>query len=203
MERDWEEHYRVGETPWDCGRAEPVFVDALARGGLPSGRALDLGCGTGANSWYLAHEAHYEVVGVDLSATAIAKARQSYSSPKLRFEVLDLLADPWPEGPFDLVLDRGCFHLFSDSATRRRIAEQVAASLRPGGVWLSLMGSTEGPARDHGPPRRTASEMVADVEPFLELVRLEDSTFSDSQGKPRAWLGCFRRRRLPPQPSTP
>ncbi|KIG14903.1 hypothetical protein DB30_06205 [Enhygromyxa salina] len=76
----------------------------------------------------------------------------------------------------------------------------MADSLGPGGEWLSLVGSTEGPAREQGPPRRSARDLVEAVEPVLELIELRSSEFDGSVAK--AWQLLARVREVPAQPST-
>jgi hypothetical protein len=83
------------------------------------------------------------------------------------------------------VFDRGCFHVF---------AAQVAGALAPGGLWLSLIGSTEGPSREVGPPRRSAREVTLAIEPALEIVELRSAEFRDHNTK--AWFSLSRRRTM-------
>jgi hypothetical protein len=75
-----------------------------------------------------------------------------------------------PDGPFHFIFDRGCFHVFDEPEERSRFVKCVAATLEVGGWWLSLIGSTEGPPREVGPPLRTAREIVLAIEPALEIV---------------------------------
>ena len=96
-----------------------------------------------------------------------------------RFATLDFLTAPPPDGPFQFVFDRGCFHVFDEPGERQRFAAQVAAVLTPGGVWLSLVGSTEGPPREVGPPRRSAREVILAIEPVLEIVELRSAAFRE------------------------
>src|SRR5262249_24504789 len=101
------------------------------------------------------------------------------------------------------VFDRGCFHVFDDDVVRAQFAARVAALLAPGGQWLSLVGSTEGPPRDGGPPRRTAHEVVAAMEPVLEIGELRSMYFEALTESPaKAWFCRARRRDIPAQPST-
>lgn len=203
MARDWDEHYRAGETPWDTGHPDPELVALLEAGRLPRGRALDIGCGTGTTVRTLA-ERGYEALGVDVSKLAIeqAAAKPRPAKGSVEFRHLDFLADP-PAGPFDLVVDRGCFHVFDGADERARFAARVAECLAPGGLWVSLLGSTEGPARDHGPPRRSARDIAAAVEPALEIVELRTATFdAELPSVARAWVLLARRRSVPAQPST-
>ncbi|MFS4106238.1 class I SAM-dependent DNA methyltransferase [Streptomyces sp. PD-S100-1] len=67
---------------------------------LPAGsRVLDLGCGTGVPTARRLTEAGFEVVGVDLSAGMVARARAQ--APGARFHQADI-ADLGPGGPYDL-----------------------------------------------------------------------------------------------------
>jgi hypothetical protein len=62
--------------------------------------------------------------------------------------------------------------VFDEPEARARFAAQIAAILAPGGLWLSLIGSTEGPAQEVGPPRRSAREVILAIEPALEIQEL-------------------------------
>ena len=202
---DWNDRYAEGNLPWDTGVPDGHLVASVGAGVVTPGRTLEVGCGTGTNALWLA-ERGFDVLGVDLSPLAIDKARaKAAAAParRCRFEVLDFLAAEPAGGPFDFVFDRGCFHVFDDDAVRARFAERVAALLAPGGQWLSLIGSTEGPPRDSGPPRRSAREVMAALEPVVELVELRSIYFEALIDSPaKAWLCRARRRDVPAQPST-
>jgi SAM-dependent methyltransferase len=202
-DRDWNEHYATGQTPWDSGEPDRSLVETVEAGTIIAGRALDVGCGTGTNAMWLA--AHgFAVLGVDVSPLAIDRARAKIGdgTSACRFEALDFLANP-PAGPFDFVFDRGCFHVFDAPEVRERFAALVAGVLAPGGLWLSLIGSTEGAARDTGPPRRSARDIANAIEPVLEIVQLRSIHFDlDLEIPPVAWLCLSRVRAVPAQAST-
>ncbi|HVY47207.1 MAG TPA: class I SAM-dependent methyltransferase [Minicystis sp.] len=200
---DWNERYAAGDLPWDTGEPDPLLLDYVA-GVASRGRALEVGCGTGTNALWLARQG-FDVLGVDLSPLAIDRARQKLGEAPLlcRFAVVDFLAAELGEAPFDFVFDRGCFHVFDEPEQRARFASRVAAALRTGGVWLSLAGSTEGPARDVGPPRRSLRDVAEAIEPALEIVRVESATFhAGTAARAAAWRCLSRRRATPAQPST-
>jgi SAM-dependent methyltransferase len=200
---DWDEHYATGHLPWDTGEPDEHLVRLVREGGVSPGRALEVGCGTGTNCVWLAEQG-FEVLGLDVAPRAIAAARAKLSQRQLacRFEVHDFLADAPPTGSFDFAFDRGCWHVFDEHETRARFAERVAALLAPGGLWLSLIGSTEGPPRDVGPPRRSARDVVAAIEPALEIVELRSAAFGTTRADaPAAWVCLARRRTVPAQPS--
>jgi SAM-dependent methyltransferase len=205
-ERAWNEDYLQGFTPWDTSTPEPTLVDFVRSTGVTSGRALDVGCGTGTHALWLASQG-FEVIGVDISPRAIelarARAGDAQTRGAIRFDVLDFLASTPDGGPFDLVFDRGVFHVFDAAEDRSRFAAQVASCLAPGGSWLSLIGSTEGPPREEGPPRRSARDIANAIEPVLEIVELRGSIFDpDRPVPPRAWTCVSRPRSVPAQPST-
>jgi SAM-dependent methyltransferase len=197
----WNDRYAAGEVPWDTGQPDPLLIEFIATGGVAAGRALEVGCGTGTNALWLAARG-FDVLGVDVSTIAIDQARAKASgAPRCRFEVRDFLAVP-AGGPFGFVFDRGCFHVFDAPAERARFAARVAEALAPGGLWLSIIGSTEGPPRDVGPPRRTAREVVDAIEPALAVVTLRSAVFASQVDPAQAWVCVAERRTIFAQPSS-
>jgi len=200
----WNERYLAGDLPWDIEGADPHLVDFCERRILRPGRLLDVGCGTGTNALWLAQRG-FEVCGIDIAPKAIemAEAKRRAAAVDARFSVLDFLSEDVAGAPFDVVFDRGVLHVFDSAEDRARFAQRVAQLLAPGGQWLCLAGSTEGPARDHGPPRRTARDLMLAVEPVLELVSLQSSTFdADLPSTAMCWVMLSRVREVPAQPST-
>jgi len=163
--------------------------------------ALEIGSGTGTNAIWMA-ERGFDVLGVDISPLAVERAHAELKGRALscRFATLDFLAAPSSIGLFNFVFDRGCFHVFDDSGERQQFAARVAAALAPGGLWLSLIGSTEGPPREVGPPRRSAREVIVAIEPVVEIVELRSAEFRDHSVN--AWFCLSRQRTVPAQPST-
>lgn len=199
--RDWDENYAGGPLPWDTGVPDPLLVDAVGR--LPGGRALDIGCGTGTNAVFLASQG-YAVVGVDFAprALTLARTRASGAGVAVAFHAADVLVDPIAGGPFDLVFDRGCLHVFDDAGDRARFAERVAELLAPGGRWLCLAGSTEGPARGRGPPQRSAADLVSAIEPRLEILELRRASFDVEGTAVAMWVCLAGQRAEPAQPAS-
>jgi hypothetical protein len=97
---------------------------------------------------------------------------------------------------------RGCFHVFDGEGERARFAENVAAELVEHGLWLSLIGSTEGAPRDEGPPRRSARDVMNAIEPALEIVQLRSTEFTVCEERLKSGLCLSRKRAIAAQPST-
>lgn len=169
----YERAYRRGRSPWDTGITPPEVVEAIeGPEALPPGRALDLGCGTGTNVRYLV-ERGWRAVGVDFSSRAIAEARRrSEGVAGAEFLEGDVtrLAELGVRGPFDFVLDIGCFH---SVPMRRRDAyvDAVAAVARPG---ARMMIFAWGPApRRPGRPRTRQAEILRRFAGAFELERMD------------------------------
>jgi SAM-dependent methyltransferase len=129
--------YRFSKPRWDSGVTPPEVV-AFIESKTTTGRALDLGCGTGTNSIYLAQHG-LTVVGVDFSSKAIATARAKAQRGNLGidFRVADVtrLESLGLREPFDFVLDIGCLHAIYATG-RARYLEGIAQLTRPGSVYM-------------------------------------------------------------------
>ena len=100
------------------------------------------------------------------------------------------------------MFDRGCFHTFDEDYERACFAQNVAAALVEGGVWLTLIGSTEGGPRAEGPPRRSAREVMNAIEPSLEILQFRSGEFGVCGEQLKAWLCLTRKRTIAAQPSS-
>lgn len=140
MLRRWifELRYRLSRPRWDTGIVPPEIRRLVEAEQPAPGRALDLGCGTGTSSVYLAANG-WDVVGVDFAPRAIDLARRRAADAsvagRIRFVVADVTRLPDLGGPFDLALDIGCFHALPD-ARRRAYAEGLACVMRSGSTVL-------------------------------------------------------------------
>ncbi len=194
----WEERYRTGSTPWDIGRPDFNLTDMVTEKPIRDCKALEIGCGTGSNAVWLAQQ-NFSVTATDVSEIAIQKAKERASDAGVKcvFLVSDFLNDEISGAPFGFVFDRGCFHSFDSDEERKQLAENVAFHLEKEGLWLSLVGSTDGPPREVGPPQRSARDIVIAVEPYFEILSLSSSHFdSESLEPPRNWV-CLMRKREP------
>jgi SAM-dependent methyltransferase len=131
--------YQRGFIPWDSGVSPPELVEVIegARR-LPAGRALDLGCGTGTTSVYMASKG-WDVTGVDFVSRPIrvARAKAAAAGVSVAFLVGDvtrLHALPIEPG-FDLLFDQGCFHSLPDSA-RPMYERELSRMARSGATYL-------------------------------------------------------------------
>lgn len=191
----WEQRYVDGSIPWDTGEPDPHLRHFLSSFAPAPCKTLEIGCGTGTNATWL-QSLGFEVTGIDVSATAIerSRVRAREEEQACRLEVADLRDQDIPGGPFQLAYDRGCFHLFEDQDSSH-FAGRIAHHLGMDGLWCSLLGSTDGPPRETGPPRRSATAIMAAIEPHFEVLELMSCFFDEgSHSDARAWLLVARKR---------
>jgi len=99
---------------------------------------LEIGCGIGSVSAYLAGEYWMRVIGTDFDPEQIEIARRLHGETDLlKFRVLDASHPDYPNECFDLVISQYVFHHVS---AWRKIVKETARVLRPGGffIWLDL-----------------------------------------------------------------
>ena len=127
-------------APWD-GEPREELVELVEAGTLNPAelpRAIDLGCGTGANAIFLA-EHGFDVTGVDFSTVALKKARAKIGgrTGMPRFLRGDLTAESIPdlEGAFDLLVDYGTLDDLSKKP-RAAMVRTIVRLARPGSRFL-------------------------------------------------------------------
>jgi SAM-dependent methyltransferase len=130
----------TGVPNWDIGRPQRAFV-YLAEAGLVESPVLDVGCGTGELTLFLARRGH-DVLGIDVAPTAVdqARAKARWRRVDASFLVWDALrVDAFADAglTFRTVVDSAMFHVFGDSE-RDRFVEALGEVVRPGGLYVVL-----------------------------------------------------------------
>jgi len=127
--------YRFFKPDWDKGSA-PIELVAFVKQLQLAGQALDLGCGTGTSSIFLAQQG-FKVVGVDFSPKAIELARRKAqrATTSVDFRIGDVARLDFLQEPFDFVLDVSCFQALSE-AERSGYVEHVARLTHTGSTYL-------------------------------------------------------------------
>ena len=114
------------------------------------GRVLDAGCGTGRVAIELSRRG-FDVLGVDLDAAMLARARQD--APRQVWMESDLATlDLTSIEPFDLVVAAGNVIPLVAEGTEPQVVDRLALALAPGGLLVAGFGLT--PAHlplDHAP----------------------------------------------------
>ncbi len=173
-------YLRPNKPPWDTGISPPelyAFINAHA-----PGRALDLGCGTGTNVITLAQRG-WQVAGVDFAIKAIAQAcrKTTQANVKADLRVGDVTRLHDVRGPFDLILDIGCFHGLSQHGMDA-YATNIKRLLTPHGTMLLYAQFKQGASQHSG----IVDGDLARFSPML-LAKREDG-MDTARGRPSAWF---------------
>jgi len=98
-------------------------------------RVLDVGCGTGYGSFFLASYSANWVEALDIHPGALEYARQVYQHPRLHFLEGDALELPFPDLSFDFVFSSQVIELVASS---EKFLQEIKRVLRPNGFCLVI-----------------------------------------------------------------
>lgn len=132
----WNQRYLSGDTPWDTGVVPPEVIAFVSSGTLRRGWALDLGCGSGVSTCYLARQG-FRAIGVDLAHSALVRAFQAAAADHLPayFCLGDVCDLSFLRVRADFALDVGCLH-GAPAARRTDYIRSLADHLLPDAFYL-------------------------------------------------------------------
>lgn len=106
-------------------------------------KILDLGCGTGAATWFIAREG-FSAYGVDGSKTAIEIAKKRFKEEKLEanFSVQDFIKLDFKDNYCDAVIDISAIQ-HNTPENQKMIMDEIFRVLKPGGKIFSMMLSNK------------------------------------------------------------
>ncbi len=142
---EWDARYRErGEAMWSGRPNGRLVVEAEV---LTPGRALDVGCGEGADAIWLARQG-WEVTAIDISDVAVGRARESAELAGATIEWLcgDALQTPLPARAFDLVSMQ--YPALPKSAGEASV-QTLLDTVRPGGLLLAVYHDLDDEHREH------------------------------------------------------
>ena len=137
-------------------RLAPLFVDFAGVG--TGDHVLDVGCGTGALTFAAATVPSVRVVGVDPSSQFVSAAQRAGDGDRVRFQVGDASALPFPSAGFDRTLSLLVLNFVPDTAAAVREMIRVSSiQWRCGRGGLGLWRRHGDAPRVLGRGRRTGS----------------------------------------------
>jgi 2-polyprenyl-3-methyl-5-hydroxy-6-metoxy-1,4-benzoquinol methylase len=191
----WDERYRqqaVESMPWFYPELDDDLRQALDQLGLQNGRALDLGTGPGTQAMQLAQRG-FEMTATDISKAAIRLAREKAEAQALiiTWQQDDVLATRL-SGPFDLIFDRGCFHVLPPER-RQDYVNTIAGLLKPDGYFFLKCFSHLQPGMQ-GPHRFTPDQIRALFSRQLQVHSITETVYQGTLDPlPRALFGVMQR----------
>lgn len=173
MEADrikWNQRYSAEQDSPALAPA-PFLVQEIEciTGMTPGRKALDIACGEGRNSIFLARHG-FDVTGIDISdqGVALARRRAEQAGVKVEFLVHDL-DGPFMEGTFDLIIN---FNFL-----QRSLIPAALSRLAPGGIFVFETLLETPPATDNHNPLffLKPGELKRLFQPFAgQLLRYEE-----------------------------
>jgi len=189
----------TGKTSWDeqsdplatfdTFLMRPFLEESLATLPAPADQlsALEIGCGTGPISCFLAKKG-FSVRGMDVSPTALEMARKHAAERGLaiRFDSADICNLPEQSDRYDLVVDGHCLHYFVLDEDRAKAFAAIHRLLKPGGTFL-METMTSHPAFVAGPNYRFDDRCVLSIK--VENPAGMESAFASGP----EWFAPYRR----------
>jgi cyclopropane fatty-acyl-phospholipid synthase-like methyltransferase len=191
----WEKLYQEQEIesmPWFNPELDEDLENALDEIGLQRGSALDLGTGPGTQAVELARRG-FTVTATDISEAAISLA--SEKAQKQRLEITwkqDDILDTRLDRQFDLIFDRGCFHVLAPE--RREDYVRIVSGLLKTGGYLFLKCFSRLQPGEQGPYRFTPEQIREIFGSRLSVLSIKETVYQGTLDPlPRA-LFCAMRR---------
>jgi SAM-dependent methyltransferase len=169
---EWQRRYEENDTPWDKGTPAPALTKFLREGQI-SGRVLVPGCGKGHEARALETQPNLSVVGLDLSPTAIAQARElsvrAGGGPNVNFIQGDFFHLPRKLiRSFDWLVEHTCFCAIEPHLRPDYVAA-AASALRTEGKLFGIFYLN--PNRESGPPFAVSKEELSQLfDPHFALL---------------------------------
>jgi len=214
-EQFWDPFYTNRERPVPFFKSAPdeTLVSYFTKKLIKSGKAMDLGCGPGRNSIYLAQQG-FDVAGYDISRVAIqwAQERAMEKGLHINFECksvfeLDVV------GEYDLVYDSGCLHHLLPHR-RVQYLEMIYQSLKSTGLFGITcfrpgFGGLGGPEREmsdwdvyeegtmNGGLAFSEEKIKYILEPYFDCIEfraVNESDNDDMFGVPFLWGSLWKKK---------
>ncbi len=173
---EWDRVYRevpLEEIPWQTEEPPKQLVELIKKKKISVGVVLDICCGAGTHSAFLASKG-FKVVGIDISPKAILFAKKKCK--KCVFVVGDSVRLPSKKNVFSFVFDRGCFHHMPDRE-KPEFVQGLDRILEERGAYHLNCFSDKDKAFGRGLSRE---DIVNYFSEKFEIESIEDVTFRET-----------------------
>jgi SAM-dependent methyltransferase len=206
----WDKFYsnREKPIPFFINAPDENLVSYLEKGIFKSGKILDIGCGNGRNSMYLAKKG-FQVDGIDFSQTSIEWASQEAQENSINVNFINksIFDFEASDSSYDYIYDSGCLHHIKPHR-RSQYINKVVGLLKDGGYFGLTCFNLKGGAnisdydvyRDfsmHGGLGFSKSKLTAILEPYfsiLEFREMKEIKDNSMFGKEFCWTVLMRKK---------
>lgn len=168
----WDLIYRknpLNTLGWELGRPRPILVQLIQKGLISKGKALDLCCGAGTNSIYLAKKG-FQVTATDISSLALQYACEKIKKENLMIDLIrsSFVNLSFCSEIFDLIFDMGCFH-HVEIDDRISFIEGVSQVIKNNGYYLlTCFSEKNGLSWNHF----TKNQLIELFSPFFKILKI-------------------------------
>jgi SAM-dependent methyltransferase len=136
--RSWNEFQRIKQKEISSD-TKRFLTDVVTQPWAPKGgRVVELGCGTGPILRWICKN-NFSGLGIDISKTAIAMAKEQTRDANVKFKRADLCRiDAGKIGKFDLAIDGHCLHCITNERDRKNFLKNSFKLLKKGGVFIVI-----------------------------------------------------------------
>lgn len=206
----WNKFYSNKEKPVPFFKNIPdeSLMEYFEIGLLKEGKALDIGCGKGRNSIYMARNG-FEVLGVDFSETSIEMAKELASEQgiKVNFLCQSIFDFQSEKEYYDFIYDSGCFHHIKPHR-REQYLRTILKYLKPNGYFAMICFNLKGGAnisdydvyKDnsmHGGMGFSDYKLKIILESYFDIVEFREMIESENEevfGKSFLWAVLMRKK---------
>lgn len=197
----WEQIYTTKEpdaVSWFQEHADQS-LRLIRNTGLGKNAAIiDVGGGASRLVDDLAAEGYTDLTVLDLSAAALAVAKQRLGrlADAVRWVEGDVTQAEFPVNRFDIWHDRAVFHFLTDPADRHAYVERVMRSVRPGGHVIVATFAEDGPEKCSGLPvmKYKPETLHAEFGDAFLLVEHEKEAHHTPVGAVQQFVYCYCRK---------
>jgi SAM-dependent methyltransferase len=163
---EWDARYGESETAIWSGQPNGRLVAEVAE--FAPGRALDVGCGEGADAIWLARRG-WTVTAVDVSEVALRRAQEAAGRAGATVDWLcgDALSTPLPPRAFDLLSMQ---YPALPRAAGEAAVQTLLGALRPGGLLLAVYHDLDDEHREHMKSRGVDPADYVGADDLLQLL---------------------------------
>jgi ubiquinone/menaquinone biosynthesis C-methylase UbiE len=192
----WDKIYReypLNTLGWELGKPRPILVELIEKDLIVKGKTLDICCGAGTNSIYLAKNG-FSVYALDISPTAIqyAKKEAKKESLLIHFVLANFVFLNFINDIFDFVFDMGCFH-HVNIIDRITFIEGIYRVLKKNGFYMvTCFSYKNGPAWNHF----TKNQLIQLFSENFNIIQIMHYSSIEGDGIKRFFYTVLMKKRI-------